>query len=105
MYHVWVHSVGLDLLSVPYSNQTLNVNLEVGDHGTCQLVARQQVIPRLNSICPNQFVRDSWFYNAAQLLQFLNEVALCQAPTLLSVACGMIKLKKGPGKFSYGRMM
>ena len=26
MYHVWVYSVRLDLLSVAYSNQTLNVN-------------------------------------------------------------------------------
>lgn len=26
MYHVWVYSVCLDLLSVVYSNQTLNVN-------------------------------------------------------------------------------
>ena len=43
----------------------------MGDNGTCQLVARQSVISRLNSNCPNQFVGDSWFYNDKQLLQFL----------------------------------
>ena len=55
MYRVWVYSVRLDLLSVTYSNQTLNVNnkkLEFGDNEACGLVAKQQVIPRLNSICP-----------------------------------------------------
>ena len=50
MYRVWVYSVRLDLLSVAYSNQTLNVNnkkLEFGDNEACGLVAKQQVIPRL----------------------------------------------------------
>ena len=46
MYRVWVYSVCLDLLSVVYSNQTLNVNnkkLEFGDNEACGLVAKQVI--------------------------------------------------------------